>query len=420
MQEKHLTTLPPPPPRPSKSGYSLYALLKAPGRLLRPPVVIAQNPQGLGDKTVLQVRGATRMKLKDLTLDDLLTGKLLPPLSLKDFEEYLSWVEHSAENLYFRAFYKEYHEFYHNSAKVGGRSPADKLALRNAYHLSIQAFFDSSSPLELNVADNLRRQLEQDHAALSQLGEGEDQFLSPDKFEKVYDQTIKSLEHSFRKWLVYSVRNAERNRGIFAKVVGAVTLLVGLIPTIVCTILGENRGWRALGIPFWWLGTVVFIGGWQHTCLVAYLFGDHRQLRPWELIRESSASSSTSLVPSYSPVFDGDLEKGHGVEASTGTHTPTTTFGSRPTSFDFSAYNYFPVAKSEEELSDSSPSKIIYYPAVVSPSLSSSSPVWASLTEISEPLVKRAQWETIVTAALYGLCATIVLTAICLSVPNRR
>lgn len=44
----------------------------------------------------------------DIKLEDVLQAKHLPPLGLKEFEEYLLYVEHSAENLYFWMWLSKY------------------------------------------------------------------------------------------------------------------------------------------------------------------------------------------------------------------------------------------------------------------------------------------------------------------------
>lgn len=142
----------------------------------------------------------------------------------------------------------------------------------------MNSFFDPSSPLELNVSADLREELNQAVAALS--AAGNEAFLPPSAFDKIHNETKNSLKNSFQRFvfpsgfgddsllivrlfsfLLYSARNAERNRARFAKCVGAMTFLLGLIPTIVCALMGQHRGWRALGLPLWWFGMVVFVGG---------------------------------------------------------------------------------------------------------------------------------------------------------------
>lgn len=48
---------------------------------------------------VPQVRGMHRVKLCDVTMDDVLEGKHTPPLTLRDFEDFLCFRQKSAENL---------------------------------------------------------------------------------------------------------------------------------------------------------------------------------------------------------------------------------------------------------------------------------------------------------------------------------
>lgn len=74
--------------RPSKFTYRLRQLKRFPKRLLCP------CDAGVG--TVRSLRITPKF---DVRLEDVLNAKHLPPLGLKEFEEYLLFVEHSAENL---------------------------------------------------------------------------------------------------------------------------------------------------------------------------------------------------------------------------------------------------------------------------------------------------------------------------------
>lgn len=53
----------------------------------------------------------------------------------------------------------------------------------------------------------------------------------------------------------------------------AIELTIVTVPSVVCTRLDAHRGYRAIGIPLWWFGIVVLVGGLRKTCLVIYLFG---------------------------------------------------------------------------------------------------------------------------------------------------
>ncbi|KAL8290211.1 hypothetical protein RQP46_003150 [Phenoliferia psychrophenolica] len=380
------------------------------------------------------------MLLKDVKIQDLIDGKHLPPLTLKELEDYLCFVELAAENLYFRAFYVAYVKAY-NASIPNQRTDAEMSTLSDSYHLALDAFFNPASPLELNVADGLRRQLEQEMATLP--SRGTEPFLPPSSFEEIYRGTESCLERSFHRFLLYNVRNAERNRGRFAKLVGFGAFLLGIIPTVVCASLNKNRAWRAIGIPLWWFGVVVFLGGVKRIIMksqlnlsfvvfrVVYLFGDSRQLRPWELQRESAPSSSASInqesgtgVSLYATTtrntdYQHDLEKGSGGGSLHGSPSMQPTlhyFPTRPESL--ASVDSGPDATYKRSASRST--SIFYPPSFIQPSLSFSSPTFASLTQVQDPLVKRAQWETVMTAACYGLVGAALMSAICLSVPNHH
>lgn len=49
--------------------------------------------------SIFQVRGMHRVKLCDVTMDDVLDGKHTPPLTLRDFEDFLCFRQKAAENL---------------------------------------------------------------------------------------------------------------------------------------------------------------------------------------------------------------------------------------------------------------------------------------------------------------------------------
>ncbi|KIJ61137.1 hypothetical protein HYDPIDRAFT_64396, partial [Hydnomerulius pinastri MD-312] len=48
-----------------------------------------------------KVRSCGMTPVLDVRLDDVLARQHLPPIGLKDFEEYLLYVEQAPENLYF-------------------------------------------------------------------------------------------------------------------------------------------------------------------------------------------------------------------------------------------------------------------------------------------------------------------------------
>lgn len=309
------------------------------------------------------------------------------------------------------------------------RPYADTLALSELYKVIIGTFFHPDSPLELNVSSDLRRQLDArvqtthatrllpaEQQADSAPGAGTESFLHPSAFQKIYDEAHESLAGSFKLWLLNQSRNADRNRGYFAIFLGCATYLSGLVPTIVACRLDLNRGYRAIGLFFWWFGTVVAVGGLRKTCLVIYLFGDSRQLLPWELARQSSSSSSSDLESAPSSHYSHDHK-----EPSTPSSQGSPRRGS---GYGFPELNFFPLsptASVPDSTRTGTSGGLYFAPKSIleSGTLPKSSRVWAPFTRVMEPIVCRAQRDIVVTAALYGLLAMVLTAIVCFAVPNK-
>ncbi|GAA5928641.1 uncharacterized protein JCM15063_003928 [Sporobolomyces koalae] len=457
------TALPAPrplPPAPPTGRYRLLELLHAPNRLVHPGQLIEKRLEkrhASGERyngvTAGKVRGA-RVKLCEVTLDDVLQGRYTPPLTLRDFEDYLAFKEKSAENLYFHLWMQEYTKLY-NAHSPASRPQDESLLLGASFKTAVDTFFAAQSPLELNVPSDLRRQIDaqiKDVTQASAAAPISETFLPPAAFEKCHHESSESLAISFKAFIKQVSRNADRNRGWFAIFLGALTYLLGLIPTIVCTRLDAHRGYRAIGIPLWWFGVVVLVGGLRKTCLVIYLFGDNRQLYPWELARDVSADSSSSMhgtqttwssnydsAENGASVFSGDEKEKTGLDGESAggrTREPTTnTFASSPDSrrssaFSFPDLGYFPLGPRAPSVADSSsksttpssqrpsstPGGLYFAPAAVV--LPKSSRVWEAFTPMLNPIIAQAQRDIVLAAAGYGLIAAALTTAVCLSVPN--
>lgn len=152
-----------------------------------------------------------------------------------------------------------------------------------------------------------------------------------------------------------------------------------------------------------------------------FLLGDHRQLYPWELARETDAGSSFGSDTTMTGLEEGKWE----TSSNNASSTPEDT-ASRRSSSIFPDLNYFPLPRasslSEKSVKSSTATTqggLYFAPAYINDSLPSSSRVWAPFTPTLSPIVARAQRDHILAAAGYGLVATILTTAICLSVPNR-
>ncbi|GAA5919579.1 hypothetical protein JCM1841_001024 [Sporobolomyces salmonicolor] len=476
------------PPAPPKGRYRFGALLKAPNRLLHPGELIEkeldaqsrrQASQGASNKyggvTVGKVRSFGRVHLYDVALEDVIAGRHTPPLTLRDFEDYLAFKEKSAENLYFHLWLIEYTKLY-NAHTASTRPPAEVITLGTSFRTAVDTFFAPRSPLELNVASDVRRQIDAQIAAVAQpsaAAPSNEAFLPPSAFSKCHYEASESLAVSFKAFLKNQARNADRNRGFFAIFLGVFTYLLGLIPTIACTRLDASRGWRALGLPLWWFGVVVLVGGLRKTCLVIYLFGDNRQLYPWELACEAAGSVSSSHGSSSDETAGWTSSNLHHAETGQSTFsafddkekldspsapeppmppvtvtfptsarsrepsqattivpmsTPTTTDGGRRTSgFSFTDLGYYPLgpkspSESGRSSSDSSaaaattPGGLYFAPAAMK--LPASSPMLTPFTKMLNPVVARAQRDIVLAAAGYGVLAMVLTGVVCLAVPN--
>ena len=159
---------------------------------------------------------------------------------------------------YFYLWLTEYSKLY-NAHPPAQRPHQDILILSKSFNTAVDTFFSEASPLELNVPSDVRREIDERIRSVSAQAEP---FLPPSAFDRVNHEASESLAISFKAFRKQVVRNADRNRGWFAMFLGITTWALGLIPTIVCAVLNKNRGWRALGIPLWWFGPVVALGGW--------------------------------------------------------------------------------------------------------------------------------------------------------------
>ncbi|KAI0917152.1 hypothetical protein AcW2_007366 [Taiwanofungus camphoratus] len=113
----------------------------------------------------------------DISLDDILDRKHFPPLGLKDFEEWLLFVEQAAENLYFILWLREYTTRYSawvqqsrrsrlsRSTSAGARTareyrtpavpPPPSPALALFYLRAKQTFLTPNAPYELDVPSDV-------------------------------------------------------------------------------------------------------------------------------------------------------------------------------------------------------------------------------------------------------------------------
>ncbi|KAG8732550.1 hypothetical protein FRC11_012652 [Ceratobasidium sp. 423] len=249
--------------RPEKLPWSFITFLKWPARVFNPP-------------KVLEVKGWSIIPTLTVTLEDMLKQKHLPPISLKDFEEYLLFEEFGAENLYFLLWLQEYSSK-HRSWFARNAASDPKLAM--SFTRAKATFFSRQSSHELNLAA-----VQINNFFANTNGQPHP---SPDIFDPIKADVEASLRESLKKFLRIRICNADSKRATCVWISGVVTILTAVSLILLSVFSGERRRKRIPNLSFLWLGMTIFLCSWNGLCLVIYLCGGGRQLRPFELARPS-------------------------------------------------------------------------------------------------------------------------------------
>ncbi|CAH7685003.1 hypothetical protein BY996DRAFT_6416488 [Phakopsora pachyrhizi] len=127
-----------------------------------------------------------------VSFKDLLDRKYAPPLSLRDFEEYLLHVEYAPENLSFYLWLRKYDSLYKQweaeTGDVRGLNLPEKLS--ETFNKALAQYFDGG-PLELNIS--AQAQLE--------LAKSIQDSSNPAIFKPVISEVTEMLEQSKSRWL---------------------------------------------------------------------------------------------------------------------------------------------------------------------------------------------------------------------------
>ena len=124
--------------------YLFRNIKQFPHRLLHPPCPSVPR--------VGTVRSLTLKPCYQVSLDDVLNGRHLPPLGRKEFEDFLYFKEFSVENLYFHVWFINY-----QAEWMATDAPNPKLAM--SYTRAKDTFFTPGSPWELNLPQRTLQQL---------------------------------------------------------------------------------------------------------------------------------------------------------------------------------------------------------------------------------------------------------------------
>ncbi|KAF4577152.1 hypothetical protein EYR36_005139 [Pleurotus pulmonarius] len=262
--------------RPKTYQPTLHGLLSLPHRLCHPPQAVGK------------VRSCGMTPIYKVRLEDVLNRKHLPPLGLKDFEEWLLYVELCPENLYFVLWLREYtirYEHWVRTCKTHRESSDYRVSwplesssqLAMFYARAKQTFFTANSDYELNVPSDILTPFHLQNGSLHP---------DPAVFGEVSAEVHKMLQESLDRFVLAAYNNVGNNRVLCGMIAGVIFTLIGGLPPLAANFaLGASRWLRLIAIPGIWLGLTVFLAAFYGVCLGIYIFGDFRQLRKFELAR---------------------------------------------------------------------------------------------------------------------------------------
>ncbi|EGG03897.1 uncharacterized protein MELLADRAFT_65176 [Melampsora larici-populina 98AG31] len=267
-----------------------------------------------------KVRSLISTPMNQIQLKDILKGEHLPPLTLKEFEDYLIHVEKSPENLWLQDYTRYYRQWekslaQHSSEKasrskeISQDTPCYKNSSRSprfdhqpfspinfeisnqhtnislhtplpqdlliSKSIAVQTFFNSNSILELNLSYEVKRKILLDILVTS----------DPSIFRHVREETFLMLEESMRRWLIRTEGNADDSRIAFAICLGLTGITLSILIVSLILINPSQRYLRLLITPLFWLSLSTLVSGLYRTCPIIYLFGSYRQIHSWELLK---------------------------------------------------------------------------------------------------------------------------------------
>ncbi|KDQ19547.1 hypothetical protein BOTBODRAFT_170629 [Botryobasidium botryosum FD-172 SS1] len=300
--------------RPPKYPYTIRGLLDFPRRLRCPP-------PPFNDARLPSYAVTPNFRVN---LEDLIDGKHLPPLTVRDFEDYLLFVERSAQNLYahsaplihgsrlnlfpsyFILWLKQYSERYsewiaedlglskdhltvptspsslaHNASAY--LSPSRNLAY--FFACAKETFFSQTSPLRLDVSNEVLMPFMRPPPPPDVTLSWADIHPPPQLLGPVKHEVERTLQHSLDSFVRISFTNTGNARRYFGMTAGPLVVALGLIPLWLSLFCGKSREYRLIGIPLFLLGFLMFLATKNGICLIIYSFGYARQLYAWELPR---------------------------------------------------------------------------------------------------------------------------------------
>ncbi|KAJ7784631.1 hypothetical protein B0H16DRAFT_1493234 [Mycena metata] len=272
--------------QPTTIKLTFKSILSLPFRLCNPPPAVAKV-RSCGVTPVFQVQ-----------LEDILERKHLPPLGLKDFEEWLLYCEDAVENLYFTLWLKEYILKYNqwiaraNFERSNAREYRNDWPLQSSSQLAMfyarakQTFFTPNAAYELNLPSVAFAPF---HASNG----------SPHPDPVIF--TDIAIEFS----------NVGNKRVLCGIIAGLFFCLLGALTPIAFNLSHGHSRWLRLlagtcpshSFPGLWFGLSVLLASLHGVCVGVYIFGDLRQLRKFELARPAISKPQPLRIPRQRPTI---------------------------------------------------------------------------------------------------------------------
>ncbi|KAJ7645424.1 hypothetical protein DFH06DRAFT_1211239 [Mycena polygramma] len=281
--------------QPRAAQLTFKSILSLPFRLCNPPPAVAKV-RSCGVTPVFQVR-----------LDDILERKHLPPLGLKDFEEWLLYCEDAVENLYFILWLKEYTLKYKQWVaraafdRINARDYRMDWPLQSSSHLAMfyarakQTFFTPNAAYELNLPSAAFAPF---HASNGS------PHPDPVIFTEIAIETRKMLDESLGRFVTAQFSNVGNQRVLCGIIAGVLFCLLGALTPIAYNFAhGHSRWLRLTSFPGLWFGLTVLMASLNGVCIGVYIFGDLRQLRKFELSRPAISKPQPLKLPGQRPTI---------------------------------------------------------------------------------------------------------------------
>ncbi|CAE6535896.1 unnamed protein product [Rhizoctonia solani] len=270
----------------------------------------------------------------DIPLSEILDDLHASPLSLREFEEYLLYVERTVENLYFCLWFRQYTQTYRDwerrqpptsDTDFGSpststfrrptgrdRTQSINVPLANSFQRAKRLFFDPSSQYELNVTEDMIDPIREwvkppkkhtsDSKKLRRVEaweespepepraepEAEIQELSfvhphPDSFQRVLTEIEGSLRQSLTRFFQLSFTNSGRSHDKLGYSVWLLYTIASVAASVSLIINHRHRALRLVVTPILLMAWTVGISTYNGICPAIFAFGEARQMYPYEI-----------------------------------------------------------------------------------------------------------------------------------------